>query len=101
MRIAALAAPAALALLQACAQPAAVPSPPKPVVPEGQCNSAGAAFAVGHAAGEALVSQAGVRAGAARVRILRPGQMVTQEFDASRLNLEVDAGGRVIRVRCG
>jgi hypothetical protein len=91
----------ALLVLQACAQPAAPPPPQRPATPEGQCNSAGAEFAIGHVAGEALSSQAAARAGAARVRVLRPGQMVTLEFDASRLNLDVDASGRVIRVRCG
>jgi hypothetical protein len=35
------------------------------------------------------------------VRILRPGQMVTKEFDPERLNLEVDAAGRIIAARCG
>ena len=34
-------------------------------------------------------------------RILRPGQMVTKEFNAQRLNLEVDANGRIVAVRCG
>jgi hypothetical protein len=35
-------------------------------------------------------------------RILCPGQMVTKEFDAQRLNLEVDANGRIVaQVRCG
>ncbi|HNM41681.1 MAG TPA: I78 family peptidase inhibitor, partial [Giesbergeria sp.] len=29
------------------------------------------------------------------------GQMVTKEFDAQRLNLEVDANGRIVAVRCG
>jgi hypothetical protein len=96
-----LAAGALVLALQACAQPAAPPPPQRPAAPEGQCNSAGAEFAIGHVAGEALSSQAATRAGASRVRVLRPGQMVTQEFDASRLNLEVDASGRVVRVRCG
>ncbi len=34
-------------------------------------------------------------------RILRPGQMVTKEYNAQRLNLEVDANGRIVAVRCG
>ena len=34
-------------------------------------------------------------------RILRPGQAVTKEFDAERVNLEVDAQGRIVAVRCG
>ena len=92
-----------LALLAASLSGCAQPQPPAsvPATPEGQCSSAGAAFAVGHVVGEALSSQARSRAGAAEVRVLRPGQMVTQEFNAGRLNLEVDATGRVTRVYCG
>ena len=48
-----------------------------------------------------VVEAARVSAGALMVRILRPGQMVTKEFDAERLNLEVDAAGRIIAARCG
>ena len=40
-------------------------------------------------------------ASALMARIIRPGQMVTKEFDAERLNLEVDAAGRIVAVRCG
>ncbi len=32
---------------------------------------------------------------------LRPGQIITKEFNAQRLNLEVDANGRIVAVRCG
>ena len=34
-------------------------------------------------------------------RVLRPGQVITKEFNAQRLNLEVDANGRIVAVRCG
>jgi hypothetical protein len=34
-------------------------------------------------------------------RILRPGQMITKEFNAQRLILEVDGSGRIVAVRCG
>jgi hypothetical protein len=32
---------------------------------------------------------------------VRPGQMVTMEFDARRLTLEIGADGRVVSARCG
>lgn len=48
-----------------------------------------------------VVEAARVKSGALMARILRPGQMVTKEFDAQRLNLEVDANGRIVAVRCG
>ena len=49
----------------------------------------------------AVVEAARVQSGAMMARILRPGQMITKEFDAQRLNLEVDANGRIVAVRCG
>jgi hypothetical protein len=86
-------------LLAACAQPAPRDVPAAP--PPGNCRAEPAQFAVGQVADTSLVEQARVRAGASRARLLRPGQAVTLEFDAARLNLEVDAGNRVLRARCG
>jgi peptidase inhibitor I78 family protein len=48
-----------------------------------------------------LENEALARSGGGVVRVIRPGQMVTMEFNERRLNIEVDAAGRVIRVRCG
>ncbi|HEY8358636.1 MAG TPA: I78 family peptidase inhibitor [Ramlibacter sp.] len=33
--------------------------------------------------------------------MLRPGMATTMEFNAERVNLEVDAANRVVKVRCG
>lgn len=93
----------AASALCACAQPpgpAAPPAPPARPAP-GQCNADAARFAVGQLASAELAEQARQRAGALRVRVIRPGQMVTMEFDNSRLNLDVDAAGKVTAVRCG
>ena len=91
------------AALGACAQqPPQVPvAPPPPVIAPNQCNDAAAQFAVGKPADAKLAEQARVRASAVRVRMIHPGQMVTMEFDASRLTIDVDAGGKVVGVRCG
>lgn len=40
-------------------------------------------------------------AGADRVRTIKPGQMVTMEYHASRLTLDVDEHNIVVNVRCG
>jgi hypothetical protein len=48
-----------------------------------------------------LENDARARSGAKVVRVVRPGQMVTMEFNTERLTIEVDGSGRVIRVRCG
>lgn len=101
-------------LLMACAAPP--PPPTAPVVgvpvavkpapmpapaPPPECSAAGARFAVGQALSPQLEVAARTRANAAVSRVLKPGQAVTMEFNAARLNLEVDARGRVTAVRCG
>lgn len=66
-----------------------------------RCNAAPAQFAVGRNVDAALESDARARAGAKVSRILRPGQVVTMEFNAERLSLTVDDAGRVTHVSCG
>ena len=34
-------------------------------------------------------------------RIIQPGTAVTTDFNPERMNIEVDAGGRIVRVFCG
>jgi hypothetical protein len=89
---------AVLGLAAACAAPPAARPPPAPT---GACNAAGARFAAGRPLTPQLEQEARVRSGAAMVRILRPGQVVTLEYNEQRLNIEIDASGRVIRIRCG
>lgn len=76
------------------------PQAPAPV-PEALCNAQPVQTAVGQSSTASVVESARARSGARTARILRPGQMVTREFDAQRLNLEVDANGRILAVRCG
>lgn len=65
------------------------------------CNAQPAQFAVGQSSTAAVVESARARSGAQMARIVRPGQILTKEFDAQRLNLEVDGNGKVLAVRCG
>ena len=81
----------------ASAEPvASVPEPPLPT-----CEAEPGQFALGQAASPQLEAAARHRTQASSSRVLEPGQAVTMEFNASRLNLEVDARGRVTAVRCG
>ena len=34
-------------------------------------------------------------------RIIRPGDAVTMDFNAERMNIDLDAEGRIVRVHCG
>ena len=82
---------------QAEAQPAAAPAP----VDAAACDTVQAQWLVGKVPTEAEVEQARSDSGAEVVRTLKPGQVVTMEFNASRLNIDVDDAGTVISVRCG
>lgn len=42
-----------------------------------------------------------VPAASASVRVIKPGDQVTMDFLAARLNIEVDAAGNVASLRCG
>lgn len=76
-------------------------APVRPAPVTQACNAADAQFAVGQVATATLVEEARRHAGAQVVRVLRPGQVVTLEFSEQRLNLDVDAAGRVLKARCG
>jgi hypothetical protein len=90
-------------LLSACANtaPAGAEAAPASGPASTRCNAAPAQFAVGRTIDTALESDARARAGARTSRVLKPGQVVTMEFNAERLNLSVDEAGRVTRVNCG
>ena len=88
---------AALALA-GCATTAPPVSAP-PVV--GQCNADGLGDLVGRPADAGLGSDAMRRSGAARLRWIRPGDAVTMDYSAQRLNVNLDGQGRVERLACG
>ena len=89
-------------LLAACAQaPQSAASSAASGASAGACNAAGAQFAVGRSADATLVEQARQRSGSQMARVLRPGQAVTLEFNAQRLNLDINAASLVTRARCG
>jgi hypothetical protein len=90
------------ALLAACAQqPPQVPeAPPPPVFAPGECDAQSAQFIVGKPYNTPLGEEARQRARAERVRAVRPGDMITMEFDARRLTIDLDAQGVVVRARC-
>lgn len=81
----------------------ATPSPTGPTGAPlgGTCNAQPVQGLVGQNSTAKVVEDARVRSGAHLARILRPGQMVTKEFDAQRLNLYVDDAGRITTVQCG
>jgi hypothetical protein len=104
-----LATAAAALTLAACSNfgaraPAPATTPPAASAPQpaaASCNAQPAQSAVGQNSTSSVVESARSRSGAKMARILRPGQIITKEFDAQRLNLEVDASGKIVAARCG
>lgn len=74
---------------------------PPSTAPAAACDASKAQWAIGQALDEALLERARVDAGARVVRSLKPGQRVTMEFNAERLNVDVDDDAIVTGVRCG
>ena len=67
----------------------------------GTCNAAPAQSAIGQQSTGAVIEKARVASGAAMARVLQPNQPTTLEFNHERLNVVVDAAGRITAVRCG
>lgn len=74
---------------------------PSAAAPRQICNDQAANSFVGKTNTAANLEAARKRAGAGMARVLHPGQVTTREFNAERLNLEVDASGRILAGRCG
>ncbi len=94
---------AASAQAHAAAEQAATPAPeasPQPP-PAGNCEATQVQGLVGQTVSDVLAEQARIDAGASTVRILRPNQPVTLEFDGNRLNIEVDTDSAITGLRCG
>lgn len=65
------------------------------------CDATQAQWTVGKAISDADLEQARKDAGAQTARTLKPGQVTTMEFNAARLNIDVDDKGVATAVRCG
>lgn len=88
-------------LVLGCAEPAPAPArAPTPVLP-GECAAEPARLLEGKPFDADIQAQAQRLTGARSVRVIRPGQAVTMDFNSFRLNIELDASDRVLRVRCG
>lgn len=63
------------------------------------CHAADFEYLIGEQApdAKALATLEGPK----RVRVIGPGDMVTMDYLAQRLNIETDAEGIVLRLRCG
>ncbi|NZA26180.1 hypothetical protein H0E84_07255 [Luteimonas sp. SJ-92] len=76
-------------------------APPSREPGGGDCDASAVQSLVGQHADPSVVEQARNGAGAEVARVLTPGQMVTMEFRAGRLNIDVDDEGVITALRCG
>lgn len=83
-------------VLSACAAPTATP----PITP-GVCQLAPGAPLQGHRISSKVEDRAREVSGATVVRVIRPGQAVTRDFNQSRVNLQLDSYDVVVRAYCG
>lgn len=65
------------------------------------CNATAAGDAIGRPDTPELRADVTRRVGHGRIRWLPPGTIVTQDLRSDRLNVDLDAGGVVTRLRCG
>ncbi|MBB1625805.1 I78 family peptidase inhibitor [Achromobacter sp. UMC71] len=65
------------------------------------CDATGLQSQIGQKATPAVLEDLRGRSGAATGRILRPGQLVTMEYNDTRLNLIVDDKDVMTAIRCG
>jgi hypothetical protein len=91
-----------LALLPGCIVPIPVPNgtPGSFVVDQGSaCGARGLQDYLGEDV--ALVERTDFQGAPGPMRIIRPGDVVTEEYLAERLNFRIDAAGKVSAVDCG
>lgn len=74
-----------------------------PAVPptRASCDAQAAQFALGKSFGPQLERELRAKSGASVVRWLSPGQVMTMEFRAERLNLTLDGRGQIVKATCG
>ncbi|APX66328.1 I78 family peptidase inhibitor [Sphingomonas sp. gentR] len=65
------------------------------------CGDGKAADLIGKRWTEALRAPTQKRTGARDLRVIAPGNAVTMDYRPDRLNIETDAEGRVVRLKCG
>ncbi len=72
-----------------------------PGLEEASCSAEAAQGYVGQKAERSVVGSAVKASGAKTVRVIEPDMMVTMDFRGDRLNIRVDAAGKIIAIECG
>ena len=72
-----------------------------PLPPTLACDAAPARSAIGQRATADVLEQLRKDSHAQEVRVIKPGQMVTMEFSAGRVDVRVDTDNVILGVSCG
>lgn len=83
--------------LMGCAPMPVEPSPPY----TGQCDASKASWAIGRAATADVVERVRIETTSQAVRVIRPGQAVTMDFSAARVNISVNDRNAITGITCG
>ena len=76
---------------------------PSPLPPEeaGGCGRQRASAFIGRQVSPAVRAEVTSAVGRRATRWIGPGDVVTMDYSESRLNMMLDAGGRIVAVKCG
>ncbi|MEO6298390.1 MAG: I78 family peptidase inhibitor [Paracoccaceae bacterium] len=89
-----------MVLLQACdltvVGPPVVVPPPIPVANLTSCHAVGLEGLIGQPV--TLIPRAGAWS---TLRIIRPGELITTDYSATRLNARIGTDGRILSLYCG
>ncbi|MBC9251821.1 hypothetical protein A9179_16240 [Pseudomonas alcaligenes] len=88
----------ACAVLAACSS---APEQPQASHADGRCDAAPVQQLVGDKASAEVVENARQKAGAEYLRVTRPNQPVTMDYNPQRLNIDLNDAGVILRVNCG
>lgn len=78
-----------------------IPPPYAGPGPQGLCHAEAASWAIGRAATPDVVERARAESRSASVRVIEPGQAVTQDYRGDRLNISVNERGAIVGLKCG
>lgn len=89
-------------LLSACASLQPDPGAPgERAAASGACHADAVQWAVGQEGTQETMARVWRESHAGLIRPIAPGQAVTREFRADRMNVELDAANRIVRAYCG
>ncbi|ANY16433.1 I78 family peptidase inhibitor [Bordetella pseudohinzii] len=87
---------------RAASSSSAPASPSGSMLPSGKsCDAQPAQNLVGQAFSESVGADVRGRTGSDSVRVLKPGQVMTLEYNPARVNVIVDGQGKISAIRCG